>query len=259
MSEELNKKDHLTTTEAARLLSVSPDTVLKWVKAGKIKSYRTFGGHYRIPQSALGLTDTKQSRLVKPETMAATQDFEYCWEYMADGGEVKQDCLDCITYRSRSRRCYELRDLPEGLGCLRVYCKSTCEDCEYFQIVQEQDLNVLIYGNPGKLIKDYDKLELLTGYQFQFVKNEYDCASKIEKFRPDFVVVDCTIGKKRTANLCRNLFNDNRIPVTRIILASRAKKLTDYCDKEVFGWITRPFSVLQLRDCLTGTNLIHKL
>ena len=46
-------KDYFTTTEAANLLSVSPDTVLKWVRAGKIESYRTPGGHSRIPSEAV--------------------------------------------------------------------------------------------------------------------------------------------------------------------------------------------------------------
>ena len=46
-------KDYYTTSEAARLLSVSADTVLKWVKADKIDSYRTPGGHARIPKAAV--------------------------------------------------------------------------------------------------------------------------------------------------------------------------------------------------------------
>ena len=48
----MNQK-HYTTSQAAKLLSVSADTVLKWVKAGKINSYRTPGGHYRIPADAV--------------------------------------------------------------------------------------------------------------------------------------------------------------------------------------------------------------
>ena len=38
-----NDKNYLTTTQAAKLLSVSPDTVLKWVKAGKLQARRTLG------------------------------------------------------------------------------------------------------------------------------------------------------------------------------------------------------------------------
>ena len=58
MTEERSKKDYLTTTQAAKLLSVTPDTVLKWVKAGKVKSYRTLGGHFRIPLSELNIPDS---------------------------------------------------------------------------------------------------------------------------------------------------------------------------------------------------------
>jgi len=38
----------LTTGEVARHLYVSNGAVLKWIKSGKLKAYRTPGGHYRI-------------------------------------------------------------------------------------------------------------------------------------------------------------------------------------------------------------------
>ena len=53
MADRLDNKDYLTTSQAAKILSVSPDAVLKWARAGKIEAYRTPGGHFRIPKSAL--------------------------------------------------------------------------------------------------------------------------------------------------------------------------------------------------------------
>lgn len=38
----------LTTTEIANLCAVDPTTVLYWIKAGKLKSYHTPGGHNRV-------------------------------------------------------------------------------------------------------------------------------------------------------------------------------------------------------------------
>ena len=38
----------LTTGQAAKYCSVKPDTVLKWIKRGRLTAERTPGGHYRI-------------------------------------------------------------------------------------------------------------------------------------------------------------------------------------------------------------------
>ena len=42
-----------TTFQAAKILGVSPPTVIKWTNDGKLKSYRTPGGHRRILVSVL--------------------------------------------------------------------------------------------------------------------------------------------------------------------------------------------------------------
>ena len=44
---------HISTGKAAKMLSVTPDAVLKWIKKGKIPARRTPGGHYRIPLDAV--------------------------------------------------------------------------------------------------------------------------------------------------------------------------------------------------------------
>jgi len=38
----------LTTGQMAKLLSVTPDTVLKWIKRDKLPALRTAGGHYFV-------------------------------------------------------------------------------------------------------------------------------------------------------------------------------------------------------------------
>ena len=43
----------LTTGKAARFCSVKPDTVLKWIKKGRLPAARTAGGHYRIEEQDL--------------------------------------------------------------------------------------------------------------------------------------------------------------------------------------------------------------
>ena len=255
MTEAFNGGDYLTTTQAAMLLSVSPDTVLKWVRAGKIKSYRTFGGHYRIPRSELQsrISDRAVPALNTGKALQPLT-YQYCWDYLAKGGKISRDCRDCITYRSRSQRCYQLRDLPEGLGCLRVYCKSTCEECNYFHLVKEQGLNIILLGPSRRLFKDWEKCGEIDGAEIKYAANEYQCSLLIENFRPDYIVVDCSFGKGRTSAVCSSIFNDVRIPVARIILTSKNRKLKEYCDREVCGWITRPFNWRQLKDCIEGTG-----
>jgi excisionase family DNA binding protein len=41
----------LTTSEVARLFRVDSKTVMRWAKAGQVKSIRTPGGHWRFPSA----------------------------------------------------------------------------------------------------------------------------------------------------------------------------------------------------------------
>ena len=41
----------LTPSEVAKLFRVDPKTVTRWVKAGKLTSIRTLGGHRRYKES----------------------------------------------------------------------------------------------------------------------------------------------------------------------------------------------------------------
>jgi len=253
MSDETKKRDHLTTTEAAKLLSVSPDTVLKWVKAGKVKSHRTLGGHFRIPLSELSQIATEMPVSVDWKGLSAGPvTHQYCWEYLAAGGEIKKECRECITFRSRARRCYELKDLPGGLGCLNLMCDTDCHQCGYYKKVYGQGINVIAMAHSGNLISDIQESGATAGMDIRIVGSEYEMATLIHGFRPDYIVVDCSFGKRRTSDICGSLYADIRLPVPRIILSSKTRQIKDYCDREVFGWICKPFSVEQLRACIRG-------
>lgn len=43
----MNDDTVLTTQEVAKMFRVGPDQVKRWAKAGKLKSFRTPGGHRR--------------------------------------------------------------------------------------------------------------------------------------------------------------------------------------------------------------------
>ncbi len=249
----MKNKEFLTTSQAAKLLSVSPDTVLKWVKAGKIKSNRTLGGHFRIPISEIGVFNGSSSVNLNTENNNhLAVPYQYCWEYLAADGPIKSECKDCITFRSRASRCYELKDIPGGLGCLNLMCDTECPSCEYFKVVNGQKINILILSDNTQIVKDLESLDDKGMFRIHFSEDEYSAAIAIQDYRPDYIIIDCSIGKKRTGYICNNLFNDIRIPVVRIILTSKSKKIKDYCDKEVFGWIRKPFDVEQLIECIRG-------
>ena len=45
--------EYFSTGQAAKLCAVTPDTVLKWIKRGRLRARRTPGGHYRISREDL--------------------------------------------------------------------------------------------------------------------------------------------------------------------------------------------------------------
>ncbi len=242
-------KKYLTTTQAAKLLSVSSDTVLKWVRAGKLASYRTPGGHCRIPSNAVdGLlpenTVGQQQMLPSPEVPP----IQYCWEYNSATGELNEDCRDCIVYQSRARRCYEFRDVPEEFGYLRLHCKSTCDECDYYQVVKEQGVNVLLITRSTTLIDRLNDQDTGDRFHLRFATSEYETSATIEGFRPDYVVVDCSLGIRKAKNICDHLVADSRIPVTRLILASKDERATRDCGHEIMGWLRKPFNIQHLRE-----------
>ncbi len=48
-----NSDVYIRTAEAAKMLRVSPKTVSRWAKQGKLPHVVTLGGHRRFPQAAI--------------------------------------------------------------------------------------------------------------------------------------------------------------------------------------------------------------
>jgi excisionase family DNA binding protein len=62
-NESKQRNGYLTTTEFAKLCGVSRFTIINWAKQGRIKTIKTAGGHYRIPETeAINLLRTENKR-----------------------------------------------------------------------------------------------------------------------------------------------------------------------------------------------------
>lgn len=53
MAEQSETRDYLRAAEAAAFLNVSPKTVSRWAKEGKVPHIVTLGGHRRFPRKEI--------------------------------------------------------------------------------------------------------------------------------------------------------------------------------------------------------------
>ncbi|MEN8151497.1 MAG: helix-turn-helix domain-containing protein [Planctomycetota bacterium] len=115
----------LTTGQAAELCSVTPDAVLKWIKAGRLDANRTAGGHYRVDPA----------ELEKRDLLPRERTHRFCWDFRAKDGEIAEVCRTCLVHRARAERCYELAMVADGTSGGHGCCVNDCEDCEFFRHV----------------------------------------------------------------------------------------------------------------------------
>jgi excisionase family DNA binding protein len=246
---------HYTTTQVAKLLSVSADTVLKWVKAGKITSYRTPGGHCRIPAEVVAtLLPAGEGPDGMPGAAERHPSHLYCWDFYSGPDGIGPECQNCIAYRSRARRCYEMRGIPEEFGPLKLFCQTDCQDCDFYELTHAQGLSILVISRNRRWLKRLTVQAETTDLSLAVATGEYESGAAIASFRPDFIVVDLALGTRRTRAICRHLAGDARIPFTRIILTSHEAKWAEDCNQEVFGWIRKPFDLEQLQEFIAGTT-----
>ena len=132
-------KEYLTTFQAAQLLAVTPDSILKWIKSGILDARRTPGGHHRISKKSIDklISKTKNSNPCKEELQKKV--IQYCWEFNLEEANCSLNCQDCLVYKARAKRCFELSDFPKELGIQKRYCKTTCDKCEYYKLAFSQN------------------------------------------------------------------------------------------------------------------------
>ena len=243
-----NIREFVSTGQAARLCSVTPDTVLKWVKSGRLQANRTPGGHYRINRQTL--LKIIESGALPTQSEVDNRPFQFCWEFYGKSCGPENNCYECIVYRSRAMRCYEAGQFPVESGHLKVFCKDSCDNCEYYRVVQGQKLNILIITENENSSPNLKSGSKLFEYNLRVVESEYDCSMVVENFRPDYVVLDISLGAKRCNNFIQHLSKDPRIPFVKIIVAADAGELPPECEKTIFAVINNPFTVKDIEELI---------
>jgi excisionase family DNA binding protein len=209
----------LTTGQAARLCSVTSDTVLKWIKKGSLKAVRTAGGHYRIRRQELAplLTLGRTSRIFPDRTSSAPQQLR-CWEYFSRGGAIREECEACAVYRARASRCFRMATMGPDIGHARQFCQTSCDDCVYFQRLSGQPTKVLVVTSDSDLVQRLKSHES-EGMELRFARNAYEASAVVQAFLPGFAVVDQDAFPGGDYGLLENLANDPRLPGLKIIVA----------------------------------------
>ena len=243
----------LSTGKVAQLLSVTPDTVLKWIKSGRLRASRTAGGHYRIAQDDI---EALSSDDFESQPIGDT-DFLYCWEYYATDGQPGESCLGCLVYRTRARRCYEMSDLGPEAGYAGTYCTDTCEECAYFQEVVNRSRRVLIVTESDELRRRLQRESSNSRIDIEFVSSEYECSTTCHHFRPEFVVIDGSLPEAMRASLCSHLAADARVPGVQIILVNdiEAASRSGQTKTPVRGALPRAFRLQELEEHIIGLEV----
>ena len=64
--------EYITTTEAARLLGVTAQTIRNWIRSGKITTEPTMGGHNRIPVAQSVISEAIENYVPNVDTVLRT-------------------------------------------------------------------------------------------------------------------------------------------------------------------------------------------
>jgi len=216
----------MSSGRAAQLCSVKPDTMLKWIKKGRLPAIRTAGGHYRVDERDLApfmpktdTTDTEHAALAAcPPGSPAAHPLR-CWEYM--GENLRSECRNCVAYKIHATWCFELTRLVHGAGHAKKFCTGACQECPYYRRVHAHPTNVLIVTRDEALIQAVAK-HASGCLACRFARNGYDASAIISVFRPALVIV----GERTAtgeAGLVTALANDPRAPGVRVLVGLRNK------------------------------------
>ena len=251
-SEETNL---LTTGQAARFCSVTADTILKWIKKGRLHGVRTAGGHYRIRPGDLERLIPTPPSVASPPPRSAQHGSKTlrCWEYLSDRGAVRDDCRQCVVYRVRAARCFLMAGMEEEVGHVRSFCRGSCDDCGYYRRVHGLAANVLVITSDDNLI-DQLSGEEDQDVRLRFARNAYEASAMIHDFRPAFAVIDMEHDSAADTELLDCLASDPRMPGLRVVLVvppeTSGRKDRRPENELVVGILQKPFGAGRIAEAV---------
>ncbi len=221
----------LTTGQAAKLCAVTPDTVLKWIKKGRLAATRTAGGHYRVAlpdlepfmagfgqQSTAVTTPTAYSPIPSQDGTKEDPEEVPCWEFLSDDGEVRDGCRQCVVYRVKATRCFLMAGLDSDIGHAHEFCEGSCEDCVYYRRIQGMSTQVLFISSDEELV---NRIEWVgdDSVSLRFARNGYEASALVQDFRPEIAIIDMEGLPDQGFGLLDSIAADPRLPHIRVILA----------------------------------------
>ncbi|MEW6074093.1 MAG: excisionase family DNA-binding protein [Planctomycetota bacterium] len=217
-AKESSPREWLTTGQAAKYCSVTSDTVLKWIRRGRISGVRTAGGHYRVARREIEELMTPHRPVPDPAHPHQTGVPLRCWEYLSGRAGLREECERCTVYRVRAGRCFEVAELGEVVDHRHQFCRTSCQDCVYYRRVMNLPTQVLLVTRDEKLIaglstEDGDAVALRVG------QSAYEAAMVLQDFRPAFAIVDEGIQGGGADEIVSHLSSDPRVPGLKVVLA----------------------------------------
>ena len=248
----------ITTGNAARLCSVTRDTILKWIKKGILKAVRTPGGHYRVLEESIRpfmAVHTSIQTLEPVNGKESQTDMIPCWEYMSPDGAVTESCQECLVYRAKALRCFEVAPLGEDSGYRGKFCKTSCQECEYFRTTQgtTNTNNIIVLTEDVYLIASLTKNAHLVPFMLRFTSSTYECSALIEKIKPGIIVVDFELHQVLIENLCQRIAEDPRLPGAKIIgIVPKGMNIEtlNLCTHTICASLEKPVSIRDVETCI---------
>ncbi len=242
----------LTTGEAARLCSVERDTVLKWIKRGRIRACRTAGGHYRIASEDLERLLTPLPTRSGAERRAPAL---RCWEYLAVEGEIRSECRNCLAFEVGAAWCYRLRRRAQAAGFFCCGPKS-CEECPYYRRIAGLPARVLVVTEDSALrraLAPGDPSVALT-----FARSSYEAARLVPELWPALVVIDDEVDRHGGWELLESLLSDRAAAGLRVLYAvgsagRRAEVKRGNRRGALLAVLKKPFGVSMIQEILAET------
>jgi excisionase family DNA binding protein len=250
--------NYISTGKAARIFSVTPDTVLKWIKKGRLAAARTAGGHYRISRQSI---DGLLAEGASPAEEAHPEDSGEampCWEFHAENGAVKKECLSCIVFEVRGTRCYKVGKALKNNGGGATCCPTDCEECSYYKMRRQWPVNVLVFGGNGEIESTRVDVSDVSRIRLKHMHGDSDSPIFGNSFHPEYIVIVCGRETAESEKLFKRLSADPGINGTEFMLAVPPDRQHEINFGQGAALINYPFTLSELEILVENYDMLPR-